>query len=132
MNDVLRRLDRILCNSSFNDVFADVTVKHLPRVLFDHSPLCLRCKLTMDTSPTLFRFLNTWTLHDNFSTFFAAAWNKIPVFGGMCGLYAKLQSLKSELRHWNKEIYGNIFGRVAVVEDEFTRMESAYDQNPSP
>lgn len=128
---VKRRLDRILCTQRFYDQFPMVKVKHLSRITSDHAPLLLNLNVQSDTTPRSFRFLNVWTEHNDFLKFVAGQWSTYPTIGGMRGMYNKLQSLKKDLQHWNKQVFGNIFDKLAAVEREANIQEAIYDSNPT-
>lgn len=54
------------------------------------------------------------------------------MIGGMNGLYSKLRLLKRDIRQRNCEIFGNIFSKAAEAELNYSRKETAYDNDPTP
>ncbi|KAL0434142.1 UNVERIFIED_CONTAM: hypothetical protein Slati_2748500 [Sesamum latifolium] len=50
---------------------------------------------------------------------------------GMLKLKIKLSRLKQHLRHWNKEVFGNLFHNISQAEIAVQQAEKTYDSNPS-
>ncbi|XP_028751289.1 uncharacterized protein LOC114711105 [Neltuma alba] len=72
------RLDRILVNSDFMLTYLNASVVHLPFLKSDHHPLWLRLN-SEEARPNHrevpFRFVASWTLHENFESFVRDSWN---------------------------------------------------------
>lgn len=99
------RLDRALCNSEWGLLFDKARVKHLPAIQSDHCPLLISsngfaplCKINRP-----FRFQAAWLTHEKFRDFLIDKWNQT------APLIPHLKSLSSDLQHWNKETFYNIF-----------------------
>jgi len=61
---IFKRLDRILVNQIFLELFPSSEVHHLIRQGSDHAPLHLICNSEEEPIVKTFRFLNFWTKHD--------------------------------------------------------------------
>lgn len=72
-----------------------------------------------DWGPKPFKFLNPWLSHPNFMPEVKQIWENVQV-SGWAGyrLMRKLKELKSHLRVWNKEVFGNIDNLLKSAEDE--------------
>ncbi|XP_070056630.1 uncharacterized protein [Nicotiana tomentosiformis] len=57
---ILNRLDRLLVNSEWEDIFPTSTVQHLARVSSDHCPLPIQCNKNDEEHHKYFRFLDFW------------------------------------------------------------------------
>ncbi|KAK4252840.1 hypothetical protein QN277_010985 [Acacia crassicarpa] len=70
------RLDRMLANEYWFNLFPNASVAHLPFFKFDHRPLLLRLDTKVDTSKPNrpFRFIAVWILHDKFDEFVKKSW----------------------------------------------------------
>ncbi|VFQ73314.1 unnamed protein product [Cuscuta campestris] len=59
------------------------------------------------------------------------SWEEVPVFGAMHCLFKKLHHLKAKLSAWNKDQFGNIFEMVKEAEEEASKAEILFEENPS-
>ncbi|XP_059659241.1 uncharacterized protein LOC132306062 [Cornus florida] len=79
------RLDRFLISGAWEEHFPDVSQAVLVKVTSDHVPLVLDCG-GLSSRRTPFRFENMWLRSEDFQGKF----------------------LKTELKRWNKEVFGNL------------------------
>ncbi|XP_057770242.1 uncharacterized protein LOC130990061 [Salvia miltiorrhiza] len=107
-------LDRALFSQSFADLWDSVTTSILPRVTSDHSPLVLRCNRFCYSGKRQFRFLNMWVLHPTFQETVRTSWqNAVSTSCPILLVMLKLKRLRSVIKNWNKEIFGNVDLRIA-------------------
>ncbi|VFQ73486.1 unnamed protein product [Cuscuta campestris] len=59
------------------------------------------------------------------------SWEEIPFHGGMQILFKRLHHLKEKLSSWNKTYFGKIFNMIKEAEDEATKAEQLFEENPS-
>lgn len=71
---IFKRLDRILVNHSFLDIFPSSEVQHLARDKFYHAPLLLSCNTDEEVVIKPFRFLNFWTKNNKFKDIVRQNW----------------------------------------------------------
>ncbi|MBA0711798.1 hypothetical protein Golax_010945 [Gossypium laxum] len=72
---VFEKLDRVICNDTYNFSFPYSMVTHLPRLKSDHKPACLSPMLEFRSSRGFtFRFLAGWVKHPTFSIFVKETW----------------------------------------------------------
>ncbi|KAK4284783.1 hypothetical protein QN277_001566 [Acacia crassicarpa] len=71
------RLDRVLINEQWWNVFLNASMSHLPFFKSDHRPLliCLEKDAGTVKPNRPFRFLAAWVLHDKFDEFVRSAWS---------------------------------------------------------
>ncbi|KAL0328995.1 UNVERIFIED_CONTAM: hypothetical protein Sradi_4886200 [Sesamum radiatum] len=111
-NRLWQRLDRYLISHTWNRVFPSSRVQHLTRNVSDHCPLLLSILADQKKSPAPFRFQNMWSKHHDFENLVQTSW-LYPINGqGMFKLQQKLFRLKSALKTWNIEVFGNIFDNI--------------------
>ncbi|XP_056686567.1 uncharacterized protein [Spinacia oleracea] len=104
---VLSRIDRVLANASWTDMYPDVEANFLPEGLFDHSPMILKgYRRTNSKKP--FRFYNMWTCADSFMGLVQRVWNKQVHGCHMYRLQQRLKWLKVELKTLNKAGFSNV------------------------
>lgn len=74
---VFERLDRVLCNHSWESLVPDTRVFHLHKIKSDHRPLAINFgMISTPKVPRPFRFLSGWLNHDDFSTLVVANWSR--------------------------------------------------------
>ncbi|XP_074290582.1 uncharacterized protein LOC141617299 [Silene latifolia] len=110
------RLDRALCNSEWNTLFSDASVRHLPAYQSDHCPLLISPNgfAPLNSIQRPFRFQAAWMTHENFSEFIASNCSSNN------GLVSKLSELSTNLQRWNEDVFGNIFRKKREL---FARIE---------
>lgn len=73
-----------------------------------------------------------WLTHEGFLNVVRQSWYLPTVGGGMRSLSFKLKRLKSALRTWNSQSFGNIFDAVSQAEQRVAQAERDFDSSPSP
>lgn len=69
------RLDRLLINNEWEELFMSTTIQHLARNRFDHCPLLIQFGDSNEDHPKYFRFLDFWLEQDGFKDIVRQAWN---------------------------------------------------------
>ncbi|KAF7844580.1 ribonuclease H [Senna tora] len=74
---LFKRLDRVLCSTSWRTLFSDASTKRLTKVNLDHHPILL-CTKEHDSTPQNrpFRFEACWLQHKDFNAFLKNQWRK--------------------------------------------------------
>ncbi|VFQ88761.1 unnamed protein product [Cuscuta campestris] len=126
-----RRLDKVLIHLDLLAFFQDVELHHLAKTNSDHKPILLHCNDQIPNTIKPFRFLNNWTLHENFLNTVKLAWANSPTIGGMRGLLHKLKAVKQALKKWNTETFGNIHSRLREAEARATQSQKAFEDVPN-
>ncbi|XP_056691341.1 uncharacterized protein [Spinacia oleracea] len=104
---VFSRIDRVLANSEWNDLFDTAEANFMPEGHYDHSPMLLNCYQRAPQKRP-FRFFNMWTTSPRFNTIVEENWKKY-VYG--CPMYRVMQKLKwikMDLKVLNQEGYNNV------------------------
>lgn len=101
---LLERLDRVLCNPAWQNLFPETSITHLPLPTSDHCGLWLR-PIRSDRRQGYFKFLGPWLDHPTFKTEVANSWHSTDSW---C---TNLIRTTYNLSLWNKEVFGNIFRR---------------------
>ena len=121
-----QRLDRVLINEAWSDMFDFTRVSHLMRGRSDHAPLLVRCG-SVTRRGSSFRFLNVWPKHSGFLDVVRQAWSHQVSGVGMVRFFQKWMHTRRQLRSWNRESFGNIFSRVRQAEEVLRSKERDYD-----
>ncbi|XP_019430691.1 PREDICTED: uncharacterized protein LOC109338019, partial [Lupinus angustifolius] len=107
-----KRLDRSLCNESWMDIWHQSYCCTLPRSASDHHPIMFGFCNDQTRLHPQFRFHRMWLKHEGLRGVVEAHWANRVVGCPMFILTNKLKGLKSILKVWNKEVFGNIHIRV--------------------
>ncbi|MQM19124.1 hypothetical protein Taro_052124 [Colocasia esculenta] len=128
---VKARLDRAMFNSSWQDLYPQTTIRHLPRGVSDHSPLLIAQQPVVKL-PSRFVFLDIWASHDTFLHVVSTAWNRDEKkYYSFDTLISRLKAVKQVLRTWNKEVFGYVQDAIGDVEARVHLAEQEFDSNPS-
>ena len=110
-NHFWSRLDYFLVSKEWESYFSVVVHCTLPRPLLDHSPFLLD-ESGISKGSTPFRFGNIWLKEEGFKDFLKwwSLWYNLR--GSYSFILAvKLKALKSNLKSWNKKVFGNVVVR---------------------
>ncbi|XP_075074764.1 uncharacterized protein LOC142162321 [Nicotiana tabacum] len=103
---IFKRLDRCLANVEFQQKFPRIEVQHLSKTGSDHSPMFLK-----------------YVVKENWSADFSA--NPFIPFNH------KLKKLKKALSLWSKATFGDIFQKIASMEEVVMVHEVEFEANPT-
>uniref|UniRef100_A0A2N9F7H7 Reverse transcriptase domain-containing protein n=1 Tax=Fagus sylvatica TaxID=28930 RepID=A0A2N9F7H7_FAGSY len=124
---VMERLDRFFCNPSWQQLFEESTVLHLPRVHSDHTPILL------DTEPAQhhfgdrpFRFETIWLTDLSFPKLVHESWQTFPN-----NVNLALADFTTRVTSWNKQEFGNIFYRKRRLLARINGVQKALARHPS-
>lgn len=123
------KIDRFLLSPKWIERFK-LNLWGLPRLLSDHCPLLL-LEEVRDWGPKPFKFSNAWLLHPSFASHLASVW-KEPQIKDRVGaiLQRKLHVLKSALKQWSKEVYGNVPEKLKAAESELHSLDVLAEVRP--
>ncbi|XP_023904183.1 uncharacterized protein LOC112015948 [Quercus suber] len=109
---VKARLDRFLFSADWEDKFPSVSLQRLPRLLSDHFPIVLKGG-SFQRGRRPFRFENMWLKDEGFVETVQSWWESYNVLGAPSFVLPnKLKLLKTNLKKWNVEVFGNVEDRV--------------------
>ncbi|XP_073133406.1 uncharacterized protein [Henckelia pumila] len=127
---IWKRLDRVFVYVDWGDHFNSIRVEHLSRTVSDHCPLLVSAPV-FSRGPSSFRFQSMWTRHPGFLQTIRLNWNMPSSLQGMPKLFAKLKRLKGHLKWWNRDVFGNLFAKIAEAERSVRLAEAACEADPS-
>ncbi|GMJ15706.1 hypothetical protein HRI_005239800 [Hibiscus trionum] len=107
-----RKLDGVLTNLQWYDSFPHAQVEFAAPGGSDHSPSFIWTDRPIISPPKPFRFFNFWSSHPQFLGIVAASWGDAVDGNPMKRLFLKLKRLKSSLKQFNTEVFGEIAERV--------------------
>ncbi|XP_045787801.1 uncharacterized protein LOC123883120 [Trifolium pratense] len=106
-------LDRSVCNTLFIDAWSSISCNTLIKSESDHYPIMLHLHNNNNVrhaSP--FKFLRMWSKHDDCVNVVKQVWNSSIYGCPMFILSQKLKTLKSHLKNWNNNVFGNVHLKV--------------------
>lgn len=104
--ELRQRLDRVLCNSAWQDRFPTSSITHVPLSTSDHSGLWFKIADGSNRPRrNYFKFLGALLDHNDFENQVTHSWCESSCWN------ENLDRLTSNLKSWNKETFGNIFRR---------------------
>ena len=123
-NAVMSRIDRFLLSEDWDGFFPMILQKRLPRILSDHFPIILECgDFSRGRRP--FRFENMWLKADGFKERVKEWWDSYIFFGTPSYIMAcKLKALKTDLKKWNEEVFGNVGVRKHELMSELAALDA--------
>nr|GEW11614.1 hypothetical protein [Tanacetum cinerariifolium] len=127
---VLKKLDRIMGNIEFCDVFQGAYAVFQPYLISDHSPAVLKIPSLMSNKPKPFKFSNFITFKDNFLDVVSNSWNVSMDGHDMFKVVFKLKALKKPLRKFVYD-HGNLHDRVNKLWIELDEVQKALDIDPA-
>jgi len=102
------RIDRFLLYTEWEEYFPDVSQRRLPRILSNHYPLLLVCGVGRRGRGS-FKFENMWLQAEGFEEQVKRWWGSYMYEGTPSFVFAsKLKALKTYLKQWNEEVFGNV------------------------
>ncbi|KAI8527740.1 hypothetical protein RHMOL_Rhmol12G0097800 [Rhododendron molle] len=120
--DIKSKLDRVLINASWLDMFPESETTFLAPGISDHSFVLLSI-LPGISRKTPFKFFSFWMKHAEFKEELQKSWC-MPIAGPRWSrLYGKLARLKPILRAFNKKFYSQIGEKVQQAREEISHVQ---------
>ncbi|XP_016436865.2 uncharacterized protein LOC107762979 [Nicotiana tabacum] len=127
---IFKRLDRCLANVQFQQTFSGIEVQHLSKTGSDHSPMYLKCDIETPPIKKPFKFLNFWVEHATFKDVVKENWTADFSANPYILFNHKLKKLKKALSLWSKATSGDIFQKIASMEEVVMVHEAEFEANP--
>jgi endonuclease/exonuclease/phosphatase family protein len=126
------RLDRMVANSVWHDIFRDAVSETVIWDSSDHYPLCLHfggiiCndKRSSLLRKKLFRFEAKWLQADNFDTLLKDLWNKISSRENVSWM-AKVKQCGKHLMKWDSETFKHTQWRITWLKRRLKRLKTVH------
>ena len=122
---IQERLDRMLANEGWCDIYPSWEVLHLPRYRSDHAPLLLKTGVndSFRRGSKLFKFEALWLSKEECKNVVEAAW--VESVGE--GLTLRLERVSQHLSTWATHTFGNLKKRK---KEAFSRLSNLQQQMP--
>ncbi|KAJ0445678.1 putative RNA-directed DNA polymerase [Helianthus annuus] len=126
---LLKKLDRVMGNEEFMNVFSDVTAKFLPFYHSDHSPALVSLKGLKNWQQRPFKFMNFLSSKTQFLPIVSDAWKKSVRGCYMYSVVRKLKDLKKPLKKLGRE-HGNLSEKVKKLTKELGAIQEIVVNDP--
>jgi hypothetical protein len=104
----LEKLDRILINCAWENLFPLSGARKIPRVMSDHNPIIVDTKEVVEIKSREFRFRKSWLLHPDFQMRVDKAWkNHVRANDSISVIREKLRNVKNSLKGWGTNVRGD-------------------------
>ncbi|XP_070040163.1 uncharacterized protein LOC142177349 [Nicotiana tabacum] len=122
-NTIWKRLDMMVYNSQWYELYGRTTVTHPANTYSDHVPLLIQFSFIKKVNVRYFNFLNFWPDHEDFSNVVKSIWEEDIQGNPLWSLYQKLKRTASKLSSWSREAYGDIHEEPRRLEREISNLE---------
>lgn len=125
---VWERLDRFLVNGPFISAFSNPKVTHLPMASSDHCPLLVQ-SINDNRFKSRFHFNRMWITHPSFRDVVESSWNGHIHDNPLINFGLKLKRLRSVLKRWNWEVFGDQKRKEDMLFLEINHLEGLLQSN---
>ena len=123
---VQERIDRFFANPSWYALHPNTRVTHLTRCVLDHCPILLETNPSNKVFlPRPFKFQSFWLSDLSFPGFVKEAWGRART------LREFVESFSRKATDWNKNHFGNFFGKKRRVMARLNGIQTAIANHPS-
>lgn len=133
-NPISKKLDRVMINSVWINEFPHSFVTFESGGVSDHMRMHTQLRNVPPVNMKPFKFFNHLTGHPKFLEVVERVWNKSPpLFHSRSALgmfQEKLKALKFDMRGLNRDLYGDLPGRVKLAYEELCARQTEAMQNP--
>ncbi|GJX54328.1 hypothetical protein Tco_0282697, partial [Tanacetum coccineum] len=126
---ILKKIDRIMANQDFTDVFIGAHAIFQPYRISDHSPAVLKIPMCYKVIPMPFKFANILVHNERFKDLIKEGWSMH--FSGF-SMFCVVQKLKSLKKPIHKLLYGygNLYENVKRLRVEVDKVQADLDADP--
>ncbi|XP_030440998.1 uncharacterized protein LOC115663090 [Syzygium oleosum] len=128
-NRKLRKIDRVLINDLWNQLFSFSEATFLAPGISDHSPMVIKIFPPLSSNKP-FKFFNFWATHPKFLDLVAQAWDTHIVGTPMYMICCKLRVLKAKLKHLNRSSFSAISTRTEQARSDLYAIQVALEHHP--
>ncbi|XP_056163671.1 uncharacterized protein LOC130137005 [Syzygium oleosum] len=128
-NRKLRKIDRVLINDLWNQLFSFSEATFLAPGISDHSPMVIKIFPPLSSNKP-FKFFNFWATHPKFLDLVTQVWDTHIVGTPMYMICCKLRVLKAKLKHLNRSSFFAISTRTEQARSDLYAIQVALERHP--
>ncbi|OMO53991.1 reverse transcriptase [Corchorus capsularis] len=119
----MSRLDRVLFDVCFLNLFSCLHQRCLPRSLSDHNPVIVESS-EVDWGPKPFKFCNHWLDHCSFKDLVNNSWHSLPYeLEAGSAIWSKLKKFKPIIKQWQQQVCNIDPMEIQKLEEEIDELE---------
>ncbi|XP_074290540.1 uncharacterized protein LOC141617255 [Silene latifolia] len=127
---VYSKIDRVLINDDWLQMFPDSVAHFLPQGVFDHCPCVVQYTMANTRRKSSFKYFNMWALAHNFEDVVRFGW-QVDIQGTPMYRVAKnLKGLKHSLQKLNREQFSDIENLTHVIEIALQKYQEKLRDDP--
>lgn len=128
---IFKRLDKVIVNQEFQQSLPSNEVHHLIRQGSDHVPLHVICNSQEEPIQKPLKFMKFLVRHSSFKEVVRENW-RIDFVGDLfVEFHAKHKRVKGALAAWSKTAFGDIFEKVATLEEHVHGKDIQFELSPT-
>ncbi|XP_070041580.1 uncharacterized protein [Nicotiana tomentosiformis] len=128
---ISKRLDQVFANMELQLLWPGLEITHLSKIGSDHRPLLIAYNPESVPIKKSFRFLNFWTKHESFKAVVKENWQEDFHANSFILFNYKLKKLKKALSTWRRATFGDIFQKIASLEEVVRAHEAQFELHPT-
>ncbi|XP_049399723.1 uncharacterized protein LOC125863750 [Solanum stenotomum] len=129
---IFKRLDKVFGNNELMSLIPNSEVHHLIRQGSDHALLHVIGNSLQEIVTKPLKFLNFWTKQSEFKKVVEDNWNGEEINGNPFKMiHSKIKRIKSISTQWSRRTFGDIFQRIATLDDTIKVMEIQMEITPT-
>lgn len=126
-NPTLTKIDKVLVNAGWEDLFRDAHLQALSSSASYHSPLLLACDIMMHR-PRRFKFESFWSRLEGFDDFVKETWESAQTGSdAICTLHLRLCATAAALRKWGERRISKLRLQLVVAHEIIFQLDKAQD-----
>ncbi|XP_056685778.1 uncharacterized protein [Spinacia oleracea] len=130
-NRVFSKIDRVMANDMWMQLFPSAEAGFLSEGLFDHCPMGLSVYPCNNTARKPFRYFDMWKHADGYTELVKANWDKHDVGTPMYQVVLKLRRMKGVFKQLNKDGFNDIQAADLKALHELTQCQRELHMNPT-
>jgi hypothetical protein len=129
-NPTLEKLDRILINFEWENLFPLSSARKIPRLMSEHNPIILCTHQKIEPKSREFRFEKSWIKHPDFLARVEKAWNcHVRGTDSINIVQEKMKKVKHSLICWGANVRGDSIKRKKELLSELEFLEVLEEDN---
>ncbi|XP_074305919.1 uncharacterized protein LOC141641145 [Silene latifolia] len=129
-NKVYSKIDRVLCNDDWVDIFPTSYVHFLPEGMFDHNPCLVKFDEEIQGKGRTFKYFNMWALAKEFEDIVTQGWSREIQETAMFRVVMKLRGLKGDFKQLDIEHFSDIENLTHITEMSLIHYQNILVQDP--
>jgi hypothetical protein len=123
---VSKKLDRVMANFEWLNVFVNTSVDFLEVGISDHSPALVSVEEYNSYGPKPFKFFNFWADNKHFLDWIKEGRGTEVVGYSMFQLYTNLKTIKLILKPKNQEVFGGLLQKALSAQQALASAQASF------